>query len=53
MSRLRGAAAALLLAAAGALSSGCGLGLEDVPLPSLVDGPTYDLTIEFADALNR
>lgn len=52
MSRLRGAAAALLLAAAGALSSGCGLGLEDVPLPSLVDGPTYDLTIEFADALN-
>lgn len=55
MIRPRGAAATVLLAAllaVGALGSGCGLGLEDVPLPSLVDGPTYDLTVEFEDALN-
>ncbi|WGY03512.1 MlaD family protein [Nocardioides sp. QY071] len=36
----------------GGLTAGCGLTLEDVPLPSLVDGPTYAVTIEFADALN-
>ena len=36
----------------GALTAGCGLTLEDVPLPGLVDGPTYAVTIEFADALN-
>ncbi|GAA4808520.1 MCE family protein [Nocardioides caeni] len=35
-----------------AMSTGCGLSLEDVPLPSLVDGPTYSVTIEFEDALN-
>lgn len=34
------------------LSTGCGLSLEDVPLPRLVSGPTYGLTVEFADALN-
>ena len=32
--------------------TGCGLSLEDVPLPDLVDGPTYQLTVEFEDALN-
>lgn len=51
MTGLRGRVAALLLVA-GAGTAGCGLGLEDVPLPSLVDGPTYDLTVEFEDALN-
>lgn len=48
---VRGAAAALLVAVGG-LGTGCGLSLEDVPLPGLVDGPTYDVTIEFEDALN-
>lgn len=47
---LRGALAAL--AVTGALASGCGLTLEDVPLPGLVQGPTYRVTVEFADALN-
>ncbi|MDQ6522212.1 MlaD family protein [Nocardioides sp. LHD-245] len=46
----RVAAAAMLLL--GALTAGCGLTLEDVPLPGLVRGPTYQVTIEFADALN-
>lgn len=47
--RLRsGAVAVLLVTTAG----GCGLSLEDVPLPSLVAGPTYTVTIEFEDALN-
>ncbi|KRB79281.1 hypothetical protein ASE01_23530 [Nocardioides sp. Root190] len=32
--------------------SGCGLQLEDIPMPSLVDGETYAVTIEFTDALN-
>jgi phospholipid/cholesterol/gamma-HCH transport system substrate-binding protein len=48
---IRSALAALVLAA-GATAAGCGLSLEDVPLPSLVDGPTYPLTVEFEDALN-
>lgn len=50
-SRLRIAAAALAVVAGGS-TAGCGLGLEDVPLPSLVSGPTYEVTIEFEDALN-
>ncbi|WP_408896308.1 MlaD family protein [Nocardioides sp. R1-1] len=33
-------------------TAACGLSLESVPLPGLVDGPTYPLTVEFADALN-
>ncbi|HWJ09920.1 MAG TPA: MlaD family protein [Nocardioides sp.] len=48
---MRAALAAVVLAA-GAGTAGCGLGLEDVPLPALVDGPTYELTVEFEDALN-
>lgn len=48
----RSALAAALLTLVGAVGSGCGLDLEDVPLPSLVDGPTYAITVEFADALN-
>ncbi|MBM7519350.1 MCE family protein [Nocardioides nitrophenolicus] len=51
MTGLRRALAALTLLA-GALTAGCGLTLEDVPLPGLVDGPTYALTVEFDDALN-
>ncbi|GAA1509130.1 MCE family protein [Nocardioides humi] len=47
----RRAAAALVLLLGG-VTSGCGLTLEDVPLPGLVSGPTYRVTIEFADALN-
>ncbi|WGX98504.1 MCE family protein [Nocardioides sp. L-11A] len=46
----RAVAASVLLL--GALTAGCGLTLEDVPLPGLVRGPTYRVTIEFADALN-
>ncbi|MCX6400485.1 MAG: MlaD family protein [Propionibacteriales bacterium] len=48
---MRATAAALVLAM-GALASGCGLSLEDVPMPSLVSGPTYTITVEFDDALN-
>lgn len=51
MTDVRGALAALLLAV-GVTSAGCGMSLEDVPLPGLVDGPTYPVTVEFADALN-
>lgn len=51
MTGVRGWVAAVALAV-GAGTAGCGLSLEDVPLPSLVDGPTYDLTVEFEDALN-
>ncbi|GAA3552183.1 MCE family protein [Nocardioides daeguensis] len=43
---------ATLTLVAGAVTAGCGLTLDDVPLPGLVDGPTYAVTIEFADALN-
>lgn len=45
-------ALAIVTLLAGALTAGCGLTLEDVPLPGLVEGPTYAVTIEFADALN-
>lgn len=31
--------------------SACGVSLEDVPLPSIVSGPTYQVTAVFADAL--
>lgn len=34
------------------LLAGCGLTLQDVPMPSLVSGPTYLLHLEFGDALN-
>lgn len=51
MTGVRGGVAALLVAL-GLGTAGCGLSLEDVPLPSLVDGPTYQVTVEFADALN-
>lgn len=51
MTGVRGWVAAVVLAV-GAGTAGCGLGLDDVPLPALVDGPTYDLTVEFEDALN-
>lgn len=50
MSRTLVGAIALALGAGGL--SGCGISLEDVPLPSLVDGPTYSITVEFEDALN-
>lgn len=33
------------------LLSGCGVSLEDVPLPSIVSGPTYQVTGVFTDAL--
>lgn len=46
---LAGAAAVL---ATLLLGTGCGLRLEDVPMPSLVGGDTYAVTIEFSDALN-
>ncbi|MGN6721657.1 MAG: MCE family protein [Marmoricola sp.] len=43
---------ALLAAAAmGVMLSGCGVSLEDVPLPSIVSGPTYQVTAIFSDAL--
>ncbi|WP_215814853.1 MCE family protein [Pimelobacter sp. 30-1] len=48
----RGAAVLTLLLGTGLGAAGCGLTLEDVPLPKLVDGPTYPLTVEFTDALN-
>lgn len=45
--------AAVGLALGGLLAvTGCGLKLEDVPMPSLVGGDTYEVTIEFTDALN-
>ena len=44
--------AAVALAALGAGASGCGLKLEDVPMPKLVGGPTYHLDLRFDDALN-
>ena len=51
MTGIRHALATLVLVT-GATAAGCGLSLEDVPLPSLVDGPTYPVTVEFEDALN-
>ena len=48
----RAVGAAVLALGLGTLGAGCGLQLEDVPMPGLVDGPTYELTVEFADALN-
>lgn len=48
----RAACAAALALGLGASAAGCGLQLEDVPLPGLVEGPTYSLTLEFEDALN-
>ena len=50
--RWRRTAAATVLALGLGATAGCGLELEDVPLPGLVEGPTYRLTVEFADALN-
>lgn len=42
-----------VLAVAGSLTlSGCGLELRDVPMPSLVSGPTYTVDAMFANALN-
>ncbi|MFS3130150.1 MlaD family protein [Nocardioides sp. Bht2] len=41
-----------LLAATLFLGGGCGLSLDDVPMPSLIDGPTYQLTAVFDNALN-
>lgn len=49
---LRRLVAATTLTAVAGVTAGCGLGLEDVPLPGLVEGPTYSVTLEFADALN-
>ena len=46
--RLLGAVAAMT---ASALLAGCGLSLEDVPLPSVVKGPTYQVTAVFENAL--
>lgn len=46
---LRLAAVALALAAG---TTGCGLELQDVPTPSLVSGPTYELEAVFDSALN-
>jgi phospholipid/cholesterol/gamma-HCH transport system substrate-binding protein len=40
------------LAVTATLASGCGLQLEDVPMPRLVSGPTYHLDLRFDDALN-
>ncbi|CAM3307672.1 MlaD family protein [Nocardioides dubius] len=36
----------------GLLFGGCGLSLDDVPMPSLIEGPTYELTAVFDSALN-
>ena len=41
-----------LAASAVLLLGGCGLELQDVPMPRLVSGPTYEVTAEFASALN-
>jgi phospholipid/cholesterol/gamma-HCH transport system substrate-binding protein len=35
----------------GVALTGCGVSLEDVPLPSIVSGPTYQVTAVFSDAL--
>lgn len=35
----------------GVTLSGCGVSLESVPLPSIVSGPTYQVTAVFSDAL--
>ncbi|GAA3807749.1 MlaD family protein [Nocardioides panacisoli] len=48
----RRALAAVALVAGLGGAAGCGLSLEDVPLPDLVSGPTYTITAEFTDALN-
>lgn len=45
-----GALAALAATLSTALVGGCGL--EDVPMPKLVGGPTYHLDLRFDDALN-
>lgn len=54
--RIRRTAAVTALTLAVALGAGgvagCGLALDDVPLPGLVSGPTYRVTVEFEDALN-
>ncbi|GAB2983534.1 MCE family protein [Nocardioides montaniterrae] len=42
----------MTLAVTATLASGCGLQLEDVPMPKLVGGPTYHLDLRFDDALN-
>src|SRR3546814_14696893 len=42
-------AAALCLVMVG---GGCSLSLQDVPLPSLVSGPTYEVEAVFESALN-
>ncbi|NYJ03312.1 phospholipid/cholesterol/gamma-HCH transport system substrate-binding protein [Nocardioides thalensis] len=52
MTGLRGLLAAALVTSAAGATAGCGLGLDDVPLPDLVEGPTYSVTLEFIDALN-
>lgn len=36
----------------GLLFGGCGLSLDDVPMPALIEGPTYELTAVFENALN-
>lgn len=46
------AASTSVLLGVAVATAGCGLQLEDVPMPSLVKGPTYQLTAEFTDALN-
>lgn len=50
--RLRRILSATAFIAATGATSACGLALDDLPLPDLVEGPTYSLTLEFADALN-
>lgn len=52
MTGLRRVLAATIATIGAGATAGCGLGLEDVPLPDLVEGPTYSVTLEFADALN-
>lgn len=46
------AVAAGLALALGAGTTGCGLELQDVPTPSLVSGPTYEVEAVFDSALN-
>jgi phospholipid/cholesterol/gamma-HCH transport system substrate-binding protein len=48
--RIRSTVVAALLA--GALASGCSIGLESLPAPSGTTGPTYRLTAVFADVQN-
>ena len=52
MTRTRILSAAATLAVTATLGTGCGLQLEDIPMPGLVAGPTYEVTFEFTDALN-